>query len=243
MHLQKLMDLVRSEKKSKPFVCILDLVENGLSADRFTIIGSVSPCRHEITLFIAAWFKLEEFEPEIYRDWLTNYCVDVLSKISSSSASQIRHSTKSSINYIHRSDISFLCNCENNIFKAQCSLKCPIYNEMMEVYSQNLEAERKRIEKYQQIAEENKPAPKPLTVRQRYGKQFIEAVTIIEEYLEKGHTKKEIAIFLNKKEYKTSTGNEWKAATVSRIAIDKGWVPKRQKRKDEKTASVQLKLF
>ena len=104
-------------------------------------------------------------------------------------------------------------------------------------------SERKRLEKYQQIAEENKPAPKPLTVRQRYEKQFIEAVTIIEEYLEKGRTKKEIAIFLNEKEYKTSTGNEWKAATVSQIAIDKGWVLKRQKRKDEKTASVRLKLF
>ena len=242
MHLQKLMDIIVKENKREPFICIKDLVENGLSLDRFADDGS-RPSRHEITIFLASWCKLAGFEAEIYRDWLTNYCVDVLSEISSSSASQIRHSTKSSINYIHRSDIPFSCSCENNLFKALCSSNCPLYDEMKDVYLRNLEAEQKKIEEYQRIKEENKPDPKPLSVTKRYEKQLEEAIALIKQYLEKGHTKKKIAIILNEKGYKTSTGYDWKAGTVSVVAIEKGWSPKRKKRKDKKAASVQLTLF
>lgn len=243
MHLQKLMDIVVNEKKSEPFICIQDLVENGLSPDRFADDSFKRPSRHEITLFLASWCKLVGFKAEIYRDWLNSYCVDVLSKISSSSASQIRHSTKSSINYIHRSDILFSCNCENNIFKALCSSNCPIYDEMKAVYLRNLEAEQKKIEEYQRITEESIPDSNSFSVTKRYKQQFEEAVGLIRQYLEKGHTKKEITIFLNEKGYKTSTGHDWKAGTVSRIAIDKGWSPKRKKRNEGKRASVQLTLF
>lgn len=242
MHLQKLMEIIVKENKSEPFICIKDLVENGLSLDRFAD-DSYKPCRHEITLFLASWCKLAGFEAEAYRDWLTNYCVDVLSEISSSSASQIRHSTTSSINYIHRSDIPFLCNCENNVSKALCSSNCPIYDEMKDVYLRNLEAEQKKIEEYQRIKEENKPDPKSLSVTKRYEKQFEEAVALTKQYLEKGHTKKEIATFLNEKGYKTRRGYDWKAGTVSRIAIGQGWSPKRKKQKGKKAVSAQLTLF
>ena len=243
MHLQKLMDLVKSNKKNDPFVCIQDLVENGLSLDRFTTDNLAKPCRHEIALFIAAWCRFAGFEPEMYRDWLTDYCVDVLSKISSSSASQIRHSTKSSINYIHRSNVSFVCGCERNIFHAHCSSNCPMYDEMKEIYLQNLEAEKKRITAYQKKAEAPKPEPESLTVTQKYEKQFLEAVEIIGERLKKGDTKKAIAAFLRAKGYKTRTGREWKATTVSGLAIEKGWSPKRKKKEKENSSSVQLKLF
>lgn len=237
------MDFIVNEKKNEPFICIQDLVENGLSSDRFADESFRKPSRHEITLFLASWCKLVGFKAEIYRDWLTSYCIDVLSKISSSSASQIRHSTKSSINYIHRSDILFSCNCENNIFKALCSSNCPIYVDMKNVYLRNLEAEQKKIEEYQRITEESEPDPNSLSVTERYKKQFEEAVALIKQYLEKGHTKKEIAIFLNKKGHKTITGCDWKGSTVSRIAIEKGWAPKRKKRNAGKTAAVQLTLF
>lgn len=243
MYLQKLIDLVKNNKKNDPFVCIQDLVKNGLSLNRFTIDNLVKPCRHEITIFIAAWCRFAGFEPDMYRDWLTGYCVDILSKISSSSASQIRHSTKSSINYIHRSNVSFVCGCENNIFHAHCSLNCPIYDEMKEIYLKNLDSEQKRIAAYQKKSEENKPDPESLSVTQRYEKQFIESVEIIKERLKNGDTKKAIATFLHAKGYKTRTGCEWKAATVSRIAIDKGWAPKRKKRGKENSSPVQLKLF
>ncbi len=149
MYLQKLLDLVESNQKNVPFLCIQDLVENGLSLERFSTDNMAKPCRHEIAIFIAAWCRFAGFEPEMYRDWLMDYCVEVLSKISSSSASQIRHSTKSSIKYIHRSNVSFMCGCENNIFHAHCSFNCPIYGEMKEIYLQNLKSEQIRIASYQ----------------------------------------------------------------------------------------------
>nr|MBF0222074.1 hypothetical protein [Desulfobulbaceae bacterium] len=245
MHLQKLMDIIVNEKTREPFICIKDLVTNGLSLDRFTDDSFGPACRHEITLFLASWCKLVGLKTDIYRDWLTCYCVDVLSIISSSSASQIRHSTKSSINYIHRSDIQFSCNCENNIFKALCSSDCHVYDEMKDIYLKKLETEQKKIEEYQRIAEANKPddtAPKPLSVYERYKQQFEEAVSLIKEYLEKGDTKKKIAVLLNEKGYKTSTGNDWTAAIVSGVAIKKGWTPKRKKHTEKQTPS-QLKLF
>lgn len=243
MYLQKLIDLVKSNNKNDPFVCIQDLVKNGLSLDRFTTNNLNKPCRHEIALFIAAWCRHTGLEREMYRDWLTGYCVDVLSKISSSSASQIRHSTKSSINYIHRSNVSFECSCENNIFLAHCSVNCPIYNEMKEVYLQKLESEQEKIKAYQKQSEVNKPDPESLPVLQRYEKQFLEAVGIINERLKHGDTKKTIAAFLHDKGYKTRTGLEWKPAAVSRIAIDNGWAPKRKKRGKGNSSSVQLELF
>jgi len=231
MHLQKLMNIIVAEGKSEPFACIKDLVENGLSLERFA--DSVyRPSRHEITLFLAAWCKRMGLTPEVYRDWLLDYVVDVLSKISSSSPSQIRHSTKSTIKYVHRSDIAFICNCQNNVFKAICSSDCPIYGEMEEIYFRNLDVARKRNEELQQINKEYKPDPESLPITKRYKKQFEEAVTLIKEYLKEGHTKKEIAVFLNEKGYKTSTGYDWKSNIVSRIAVMKGLTPKRKKREE-----------
>ncbi|MCP3888395.1 MAG: hypothetical protein GY702_05920 [Desulfobulbaceae bacterium] len=243
MHLQKLMDIVVKEKKSEPFICIQDLVENGPLFDRFADDSVKRPSRHEIAIFLASWCKRVGFTAEIYRDWLTDYCVDILSKISSSSASQIRHSTKSTINYIHRSDILFSCNCENNIFNARCTSNCPVYDEMKDVYLRNLEEEQRKIQEYKNIAKENKPEPDSLPVTKRYKQQFGEAVSLIKQYLEKGHTKKDITILLNEKGYKTSTGYDWKVGSVSRIAIEKGWAPQRKRRNEKKTASEQLKLF
>lgn len=243
MYLQKLLDIFKKNNKADPFICIQDLVENGLSLDRFTTDNVAKPCRYEIALFLAAWCRLAGFEPEMYRDWLTNYCIDVLSKISSSSASQIRHSTKSSINYIHRSSVSFVCSCEDNIFKAHCSSNCPMYDEMKKIYLQNLEAEQKKIAIYQKKAESSQPTPESLSGKKKYEKQFTEAIGVIEERLRKGDTKKAIAIFLHEKGYKTRTGCKWKATTVSGIAIDKGWTPKRKKRGKGKSSPVQLKLF
>ncbi len=229
MHVQKLMNIIVAAGKSEPFTCIKDLVENGLSLERFAD-GAHRPSRHEITLFLGAWCKRMGFTPEVYRDWLIDYVVDVLSKISSSSPSQIRHSTKSTIKYLHRSDVAFSCSCQNNVFKAICSSDCPIYGEMEEIYLRNLEVERKRIEEPQKIKEEYKPDPEFLPVTKRYRKQFEEAVTLIKEYHKEGHTKKEIAVFLNEKGYKTSTGRDWKSSTVSVIAVSEGLTPKGKKR-------------
>ena len=100
---------------------------------------------------------------------------------------------------------------------------------MNKIYLQNLAAEQKKIEEYQKRGEGSKPNPESLPVLQRYAEQFTEAVGIIEERLKKGDTKKAISIFLHEKGYKTRTGCKWTASTVSRVARDRGWTPKRKK--------------
>ena len=230
MYLQKLIDICVAEGKSEPFLCIKDLAENGLSLDRFTS-GEHRPNRSEATLFLAASCKRMGLAPETYRDWLIDYSVDVLSGVSSSSASTIRHSTKSSIQFTHRSDVTFSCNCQHNVFKAHCSSDCPIYRDMGEIRLLNIEFEKTRVSGVsQQVREEYIPDPESLPVTKRYRKQFDEAVVLIAQQLAEGHTKKEISAFLNEKGYKTITGGEWKPAAVSRIAVEKGLTPKRNAR-------------
>jgi hypothetical protein len=103
---------------------------------------------------------------------------------------------------------------------------------MEKISLRNLEVERKRIEKLRQIKEECKPEPEslPVTKRYKYKKQFEEAVALIKHYLKEGHTKKEIAICLHEKGYKTSIGSDWKASTVSVIAVAEGLTTKRKQR-------------
>ena len=231
MHLQKLMNIIVTEGKCEPYPCIKDIVENGLSLDRFAE-GDRRPNRNETAIFLAAWCKSMGFAPEVYSDWLIDFAVDVLSGISSSAPSQIRHSTKSTIKYIHRSDVPFSCNCKNNIFKAVCSLDCSVYEEMEEIYLQSLEVEQKRIERLQQIKEESTTyqdtEPPPST--ELYEKQFDEAVTLITQYIKKGYIKTEITVFLNEKGFKTATGHDWKLGDVSRIAAMKGLTIAKRKR-------------
>jgi hypothetical protein len=244
MHLEKLMNIIATEGKGEPFSCIKDLVENGLSLNRFAE-GEHRPNRNETTLFLAAWCKHMGFTPEVYHDWLIDYAVDVLSGISSSSLSQIRHSTKSTIKYLHGSDVTFSCNCQNNVFKAICSSDCPIYGEMEEIYLRNLAVDQKRIEELQQMNQEKAPDPDPEspTVTKRYKKQFDEAVGLITQYLKEGHTKKEVFVILNEKGYKTITGHDWKPGNVSRIAAMNGLTPKRKKRGKPETVLTQLVLL
>ncbi len=144
MHLEKLMKIVEIEGKGDPYSCIKDLVENGLSLDRFAA-GEHRPNRNDTTIFLSAWFSRMGFTPEAYSNWLIDYAVDVLSRISSSASSQIRHSTKSIIKFIHGdSGTVFLCNCRHNVFKARCSSDCPIYAEMEAIYFRNLGIAQKR---------------------------------------------------------------------------------------------------
>ena len=231
MYLQELLEIIKNNEKSDPFICIEDLVKNGLSLDRFLDDSQERPSRHEITLFIAAWCRFVGLESEMYREWLINYCVDVLGEISSSATSQIRHSTKSTINYIHRSKVPFVCGCENNIFQADCSSNCQIYDEMKMIHEQNLENEKKRVAEYSKEPEVIEPDPESLPVTKRYAKPFLEATGIIEERLKNGDSKKDIAAFLHAKGYKTTTGREWKPNIVTNLAIAKGWAPKRKKQK------------
>ncbi len=230
MHLKKLNEILANNRRVKPFACIKDLVENGISNVK-KASESQRTSRHEITLFLSAWFRLLRLEAEDYGDWLINYCTDVLSEISSSSSSQIRHSTKSTIKYIHNRNIPFSCNCEKNVLKAVCSTDCPIYERMKNDSLRNLEAEKIQAAEWERINKEEEPDPETLPVMKKYKKQYDEAVTLVKPYLDKGHTKKEIAAFLNEKGYRTITNHDWKPGSVVRISLENGWSPPRTKRR------------
>ena len=236
MHLEKLMKIVEAEGRGEPYACIKDLVENGLSLDRFAA-GEHRPNRNETTIFIVAWCSRMGFTPDVYRDWLIDYAVDVLSGISSSAPSQIRHSTKSIIKFIHGSSgTAFSCNCQHNNFKARCLSDCPIYGEMEELYLRNLEITQTRNEELQQKSVKYDPEPDPasLTVTQRFRKQYDEAVDLITQYLKEGRAKKDILVILQEQGYKTITGLDWKAGNISRISAMNGLtVIKRPIRKKE----------
>ncbi len=218
MHLQKLMDITAAQGGHEPFTCIKDIVKNGLSPDRFAE-GEHKPARNELTIFLAVWCKHMGFTPDIYGDWLIDFTVDVLSRISSSKPSAIRHSTKSIIKYVHRSNVDFSCKCRNNDFKAVCSSDCPIYGEMAEIYLRDIEIKQKRIEELQKKSVADDPVPdidpESLPVTKRYRKQFEEAVSLITQYLNEGRSKKEILAMLNNIGYRTITGRAWKLSNLS----------------------------
>ncbi|MDZ7759265.1 MAG: recombinase family protein [Desulfovermiculus sp.] len=230
MHLDALIDILNKNKVQQPFACINDLVANGLVLERFADPDVQIPNRQDVTMFLAAWCKSVGLSQEDYQQWLIDYSLDVLSKISSSSLSQIRHSTKSVVKYIQNSDVHFTCDVEYNIFKAKCTQSCPVYTEMEQIYFQRLEDEKK-IQK--ELEEKNQPPevdPERLPITKRNKPQYEEAVREIEKYLEQGYTKQKISELLNKDGYTTITGKKWAANSVSRIAIMKGWAPKRNRR-------------
>jgi hypothetical protein len=220
LHLNLLKEILKEKGKDEKllFFCIEDLVTNGLTLSRFSECDS-TPSRQDITQFISAWLKFTGIPTDECREWLLSYCIDVLFGISSSSKSQIRHSTRSNIKYIYGSDVSFDCRCEYNIFKAHCQKNCPVYLEMLDKYSKikkTREEEEKRIENIHRVAMESaKNQPKRLPHRDRYKEQFENAIKISVELMKQGYMKREIAGQLNEKGFKTRTGMKWTAGNLS----------------------------
>lgn len=240
MYLQKLLTIIGKEREKELPTCITDLVENGLSQDRFTD-EEFRPGRHEITLFLAAWCRRIGLDAGYYRDWLIDYSFDVLGGISKSSPSQIRHSTKSTIKYVHRSDVAFSCHCQRNIFKAVCGPDCPLYWDMETLHKQELDIKRKRLEEDERIKEEGMPILEKVTVKQQHKEQFEEAGEHIQKYLKESRTRKEIVDLLKEKGYKTSTGREWTIAILNGLIKEKEWVLQQPEKPIKLTVKQQYK--
>ena len=195
------------------YPCIDDLIEHGVCFDRFSA-EEIKPTRHETTLFLANWLNHAGANIEEARDWLINYAVDVLAPISSSSKSQIRHSTKSAIKYMFNNEVPFACGCEENNFKAHCKPSCPLHDEMTK---KNQEAKDKAsLEREQLIltAAKNrqKEEPKPekkITIIDQYREQYLEAVVYAHKLRAEGMLIKDIATKLNEKKFKSKKGLDW----------------------------------
>ena len=209
MYLNRLRTMLTENNEKYLFPCIRDLVVNGLKLERFSNEDN-TPSRQDITQYIATWFKYIGISPDECRKWMTEYCIGVLSAISSSSKSRIRHSTKCNIKYIYKSDVTFDCKCEKNRFKAPCEPKCPIYEEMAH---RAKESEAANIVKSYENRVEHRVAdeivPIKHSIRDEYKDQFEKAIEFAQHHIKQWVSKKEIVNLLNDKGFKTRTGKKW----------------------------------
>jgi len=215
MHLNTLLHVLTENRKMDCYPCIGDLVANGLKPERFSD-GTCPPSRLDITRYLASWFKHIGVSADECREWMIEYCVNVLSVLSSSSPSSIRHSTKSYINYIYKSDVSFECGREKNLLKLQCDSGCPAYKQMAHVsmdkkppgifkpFETTIEGERG-----QELF-----APQP-SVKAAYKEQFEKAMRVARDRLAHGHSRHEVVRILNEDGLKTRTGRNWSYALLA----------------------------
>jgi hypothetical protein len=207
--LDKLTALLGDRGEGALFPCIQDLVTNGLQTSRFSPAEGV-PNRQDVTQYLAAWSRFAGLDQETCRRWLSDYAVAMLSPISKSSPSGIRHSTKSNLKYIYRDEVAFACGCEANQFRARCSDTCPVYEEMKRKPVKGEGARAARTAYPDEFAE----LP-PARVKERFQEQFEAAAELVLRELGKGTKKAAIVEILNQQGMKTRTGREWTVGILS----------------------------
>ena len=212
--LDRLKKILNNVQQQKIYACIQDVMTNGIIAERFKA-GDLFPTRQDVTRFILAWLKHIGVSADRCRNWIIRYCEKELSRISSSSPSRIRHSTKSLIKYIYRSEaVSFDCGCEQNKLKAACEPDCPVYGEMKIKHKISL---KKLHDDIHFVRPRVQPSIEPpLQVRERYKEQFDKAMDVVSEHLNQVSSVEEMTRYLNDQGYKTRTGKSWTVATLRR---------------------------
>jgi hypothetical protein len=209
--LNSLTDLLADEGNEAIYPCIADLVVNGLQLSRFAPSDQV-PNRQDITQYLAAWCRDARLSEKACRNWLSDYAVDTLLPISSSSPSSIRHSSKSNVEYVYRSMVPFVCEREDNRFRAQCNNSCRVYNEMQNK-TVAVRSEALTATSYETAAA---PSTNPVvSLKHVYQEQFRAATQIMRTELAKGTKKWTILDLLKQQGMKTRTGREWTYATLN----------------------------
>ena len=191
------------------FPCVKDIISGRIESK-----SSPAFSRQDVTQYLASWFKYIGVSKEGCQEWMIEYAIQVLSKISSSSHSRIKHSTKSNLKYIYKSDVSFDCGCENNIFKASCNQNCPIYKEMSDKYKERKIQRSRQTYDIKPIS--NNYELEQYSLKDKYKEQFEKALETAIKYVEKGISKKEIVKSLNNQDFKTRTGKKWTYPTFMR---------------------------
>lgn len=215
--LTKILDAVQEQKI---YACIVDLLSNGIVAGRFED-GEPFPSRQDVTRFFLSWLKQCGVPADRCRDWMIDYCERELSRISSSSPSRIRHSTKSLIKYIYGSeDVTFDCGCEQNRLKATCSPGCPVYDEMKKKHEISKQQFHDAVNYVRPTI--LPPAEPALQVKERYKEQFEKAMEVVRERLDQVSSLEEMKRYLNDQGYKTRTGKFWKIGNLQREIKEHG---------------------
>ena len=214
MYLNKLRKILIENNEKYLFSCIKDLVSNGLKLERFSAEDKNIPSRQDVTQYIAAWFKYTGLSSEECREWMIEYCVGMLSAVSSSSKSKIRHSTKSNIKYIYKYDVAFNCKCDKNRFKASCESNCPVYKEMADKAKESEIINA--VDSYEIIHRAaDKIMPEKSSIKDKYKEQFEKAIEFAKHHIGQRISKKEIVNLLNAGGFKTRTGKKWSYSILS----------------------------
>jgi len=196
--------------KDTIYPCIRDLVEHGFDLARFSA-GEITPQHQDITQYLAAWSRHAGLSEEESSGWLIDYCIAMLSSLSTRSPAAIRHSTKSNLRYIYRSAVPFLCQCANNRFRAQCSSDCPVYADMQA----NLRAQASEVLHPRPVARPPPPLIEPvLPVKEVYLEQFQTGLLLALDEVQKGTKIRRIIELLNERGLKTRTGRKWQYAIL-----------------------------
>lgn len=188
------------------YPCIRDLVQSGLDLARFSA-GERTPGRQDITQYLAAWSRHAGLSEEEASAWLVDYCVALLASLSSKTPAAIRHSTKSNLRYIYRSEVPFLCQCANNPFRANCHPNCPVYADM----EARLHDKASELGQPRPLARPLPPVIAPvLPVKAAWHEQFQMALGLAADEVRKGTKLRRIVEILNERALRTRTGREWK---------------------------------
>ena len=205
-----LTEILGDEGKAMVFPCIRDLAVNGLQLSRLSPADPV-PNRQDVTQYLAAWCRFAGLDEDACREWLSEYAVAMLSSISRSSASGIRHSTKSNVRYIYRVEAAFVCGREGNRFRACCSDACPVYLEMENKAGK---AQGGALTELNDVSPTELSAIPSIPVKQLHRQQFEAAVQLVRRELGKGARKSSILNLLRQQGMQTRTGREWTYAIL-----------------------------
>jgi hypothetical protein len=201
--LSQLENLLGSRAEGAIYQCIRDLIEHGLDRSRFPP-GSTTPNRQAVTEHLAAWSRHVGLSEEESRSWLVDYTVAMLGSISKSTPAAIRHSTKSNLRYIYRSEVPFVCRCAHNRFRAACRGDCPVYAEMHGKSDAEERPSRRPV-----LRPEAPLVPTVLPVKQLYREQLQTGLRLALEETQKGIKLHRIVEVLNERGLKTRTGRPW----------------------------------
>jgi lysozyme len=209
--LDRLTTLLGDSAVISIYPCIGDLVANGMQPSRFSPSDQI-PNRQDVTQYLAAWCRDVHISRDACRTWLCDYAVSTLASLSKSSASRIRHSTKSNVKYIYQSGRPFICGRENNAFRAACSKACPVYNEM------GIKAEKAAADALAAMEQRHAAVP-PVTAapsgKEVFREQFLAAKQLVLQELSKGTKQTVILDILKQQGMKTRTGRDWTYATLN----------------------------
>ena len=208
--LGRLETMLGERAKATMYPCIRDLVEHGIDLARFSA-GELPPQRQDVTQYVAAWSRHAGLSEEESRDWLIDYCIAMAASLTKRSPAAIRHSTKSNLRYIHRSAVPFLCQCENNRFRAYCNSACPVYGDMQA----NLLAQAREALNPKPLVRPPTPLIEPmLPVKKLYLEQFKTGLRLALDEVQKGTKMGRVLEILSERGFKTRTGRKWSYAIL-----------------------------